>query len=76
MTDNNNCKGCIYHKKIDCLSGKKVMACYYCIDTGNLRNCKPENCDKKDTNLEHRVVDKTRLGEWCLKNRNKALNGY
>ncbi len=69
MAENKNCKGCIYHRKIDCLSGKAIFACYYCIDTGKLRECKPEACNKKDTNANHRNTDKSSLKDWCLNSR-------
>lgn len=40
-----NCKGCKYYRRFDVGRGGK--ACYYCLDTGEVRGCSPENCDKK-----------------------------
>lgn len=38
------CKGCIFNRNI---SGGGKTACHYCFDTGKLRNCTPDKCDKK-----------------------------
>lgn len=37
-----NCHGCIHWRIMTGLEGTK--ACHYSIDTGNLRNCSPQNC--------------------------------
>lgn len=71
----NNCKGCIYYRKFASLY-ETLYACHYCVDTGNLRECDPKVCDKKDTNPEHKVVDKSNLTEWLAKSRLKVSNGY
>lgn len=36
------CKGCIHHRKLQHCS--TTLACHYCIDTGMLRGCDPEEC--------------------------------
>lgn len=35
------CKSCRYHKYI---ANTGCWACHYCIETGNLRDCDPEDC--------------------------------
>jgi len=70
-----NCKGCIYYRKIGVLNGY-IYGCHYCVDTGNLRECPSNNCNKKDTNPEHKINAKLSYAEWCLKSRLSAANGY
>lgn len=65
MANQINCKGCIYLKKLSRLDGS-IYACHYCIDTGKLRDCPPELCNKKGTNPAHRVSNKQAY--WSLKN--------
>ena len=36
-----SCKGCTYHRK---LMGEYI--CYYSMDTGRLKGCTADNCDK------------------------------
>lgn len=42
-----NCKGCKYWRELSNRNG--IVACHYAIDTGKLRDCDPENCDKRET---------------------------
>ena len=37
------CKGCIHHRKLQHCNNT-TLACHYCIDTGMLRGCDPEEC--------------------------------
>lgn len=46
-----NCKGCKYYRRFDVGRGGK--ACYYCLDTGEVRGCSPENCTKKDRSVKN-----------------------
>ena len=53
------CKGCKYWRA---LAGGQHMvgfyACHYLIDTGKMRGCDPENCDKKESG-------KKKSTRWC-----------
>ena len=38
------CKTCGYRRHIAC--GETSLACHYSLDTGKIRGCSPEQCDK------------------------------
>ncbi len=43
-----SCKGCIHWRKF-VPNSPATLACHYCVDTGKLRGCEPENCTHYDT---------------------------
>lgn len=48
-----SCKGCIHHRNI---SGVVGYGCHYCIDTGELRGCPADKCNKKMTRRKYRAL--------------------
>ena len=48
-----SCKGCIYYRYLALNS----FACHYCIDTGELKGCRADNCDKKKMGRKRREID-------------------
>lgn len=51
LVSDRTCKGCRYYRKFYGRQGGwglgGLYACHYCVDTGNLRGCTVEACDKK-----------------------------
>lgn len=46
--ERETCAGCIYRRPISANVNQTI--CYYAIDTGGLRGCQPQECDKKVIN--------------------------
>ena len=58
----NSCKGCVHWKTIShCWD---LKACHYYLDTGELRGCPADKCDKKDTDETHRVRCKSNFNKF------------
>ena len=55
MKKNPHCQGCKYYKPL--FYGSEAYACHYAIDTGQLRGCKSEHCDKRDTGKRKKKED-------------------
>ena len=44
------CDNCVYRRPLS--SGEQTLCCHYSLDTGKLRECPAENCNKKTTEEE------------------------
>ncbi|MCD7730293.1 MAG: helix-turn-helix domain-containing protein [Oscillospiraceae bacterium] len=56
MADRASCKGCIYHRSLSGTEhGGCGKGCHYALDTGELRECPAENCNKKILRGENTV---------------------
>ena len=50
----SSCEGCRYYKRLGSSGGKTIKACHYCYDTGRVRGCAPERCDKREAEDDRR----------------------
>lgn len=58
MKDRTSCKGCIYRRVMTV--GNAMKICWYALDTGQIRGCPPDQCDKKQIGERER---KTNFGK-------------
>lgn len=52
MKKNPHCQGCKYYRPLH--HDSKMYICHYLLDTGNPKNCRVENCDKRDARKPRR----------------------
>nr|DAR40350.1 MAG TPA: hypothetical protein [Caudoviricetes sp.] len=46
LVNRKTCKGCVYYRPLATHGDKFISYCNYMLDTGQKRNCSPEQCDK------------------------------
>lgn len=67
-----SCRGCIYYRHLSAAAGGK--GCHYMLDTGKKRDCSADNCDKRLTAVQNRLIQRDKLKKIKLYSRpNKLL---
>lgn len=62
------CEGCLYSRPLFCRRESTGFMCHYLYDTGQLRGCDPEKCDKK------KVVSPEEKKEYLRRLRARLIN--